>query len=320
MRFLRSLQKKAKEQVPEIVKTNGHKEADINNLPFEPPSIREIDPIRRTPGVLAPEIALPNGATDTATIAQILPVSIKPITRFRIDPADVHPRLITIIDPHSHYCEDYRSLRTHVLHESERTNLQTLVIMSVEQSEGKSVTAMNLAWILAQTDGLSTLIIDADLRNPSLAAYIGMQAKIGLSDVLTEQIPLIDALIQLEPSGLNILPGGRPMHDAAEMISGPRFVKMLNEARGMFDLVIVDTPPLNLFTDGTVIANDTDGAILVVRANRVNFADIARNLEGLPKEKMIGAVLNDAAESKLGGSYYRYQNYNNSQNGQFNKE
>src|SRR4029079_5344233 len=94
------------------------------------------------------------------------------------------PRLVAITHPQSGYCEEYRSLRTHVLHKSQRQKLQAIVVASVNPSEGKSVTALNLSCMLAQTEGLKGLITDSALRMPSLADYVGIETDKGLSHVL----------------------------------------------------------------------------------------------------------------------------------------
>jgi polysaccharide biosynthesis transport protein len=239
-------------------------------------------------------------------------VASKPLPDFvvwEVDATRVEPRLVSITNPNSSYCEEYRSLRTHVLHKSQRQQLRSIVVASVNPSEGKSVTALNLSWMLAQTDGVKALIIDSDLRMPSLADYLGIETDKGLSDVLAGTCSLADAIIRLEPSGLHILPGGEARLDVAELISGPRFKEILAEAEGMFDYIIVDAPPLGIFTDATVLINQADGAILVVRANRTRFSTIDRILEPLPKDRLLGVVLNQS-EDVMAESHYNYGYYN----------
>ena len=226
-----------------------------------------------------------------------------------IDAERVEPRLVAITHPNSSYCEEYRSLRTHVLHKSQRKKLQSIVVASVNPSEGKSITALNLSWLLAQTDGARCLVIDCDLRMPSLVDYLGIEAEKGLSDILTADATLADTIIKLEPSGLHILPGGEARNDVAELISGPKFKQILLEAREMFDYVIIDAPPLGIFTDATVLINHADGAMLVVRANRTKYASLERVLEQLPKERMLGVVLNQS-EDVMDESHYNYGYYN----------
>jgi capsular exopolysaccharide synthesis family protein len=228
---------------------------------------------------------------------------------WHVDAERVEPRLISITHPQSSYCEEYRSLRTHVLHKSQRQKLQAIVVASVSPSEGKSVTALNLSWMLAQTDGIKCLVIDSDLRMPSLADYLGIETDRGLSHVLEGTSTLVDSIVRLEPAGLYILPGGEARSDVAELISGPKFQEILREAREMFDYIIIDAPPLGIFTDATVLINHADGAMLVVRANRTRYSVIDRILEPIPKERLLGVVLNQS-EDVLDETHYNYGYYN----------
>jgi capsular exopolysaccharide synthesis family protein len=220
----------------------------------------------------------------------------------------VEPRLIAITQPHSNYCEEYRSLRTHILHKTQRKGLKTIVVASTGANEGKSVTALNLSWLLAQTDGVRALLIDVDLRNPSLTDYLGIETDRGLSDILTGQATLKDSIIRLQPAGLHLLPGGQAMSNVAELISGPKFKDIIGEAREMFDYVIIDAPPLSIFTDATVLINHADGALMVVRAGKAKYSAVDRVLEQLPREKMLGVVLNNSKD-ELKESQYPYGYY-----------
>lgn len=234
--------------------------------------------------------------------------------RWEIEAERVEPRLVSITQPHSTYCEEYRSLRTQVLHKSQRQKLQSIVVASVHPSEGKTVTALNLSWLLAQTDEVSCLIIDSDLRMPSLTDYLGIETDKGLSDILTGSGSLKDSIVKLEPSGLHLLPGGQARNDVAELISGPKFKEILREAREMFDYVIIDAPPLGIFTDATVLINHADGAILVVRAGRTKYSAVDSVLESLPRDRMMGVVLNESEEVLTETNYgYGYGYYGKGQ-------
>ncbi|MFV0389151.1 MAG: CpsD/CapB family tyrosine-protein kinase [Pyrinomonadaceae bacterium] len=240
----------------------------------------------------------------TRPVSKILPDFI----RWEVEAERVEPRLVAITQPHSSYCEEYRSLRTHILHKSQRQKLQAIVIASVNPSEGKSITALNLSWLLAQTDGVKALIIDADLRMPSLTDYVGIETDKGLSDILSDDCTLTEAIVKLEPAGLHLLPGGQARPDVAELLSGPRFREILREARDMFDYVIIDAPPLGIFTDAAVLINHADGGLLVIRAGKTKYSAVDRIVESLPRERMLGVVLNQSeemlTESQNGYGYY----------------
>src|SRR6478672_9256339 len=186
---------------------------------------------------------------------------------YDISPARVEPHLVAISQPRSAYCEQFRALRTRILQAGERLQMRALVITSAGIAEGKTLTALDLGWLLAQTEGTRALVIDSDLRRPCATNYFGVEeATIGLSEVLGEQVSLEDAIVQLEPAGLYLLPGGRPRDDVAELLSGPSYARLLTEVRRMFDYIIIDAPPLGIFTDANVLMNRADGALLVVRA------------------------------------------------------
>lgn len=330
MSILKALQKKQTEQVADAAEETSSGSV----VPFEkktrrantPPELFKDENFRiGTPGSAF------NGQSDSnvgtalpefdstfnagATLNAVSPTrptstALPDFVRWNVEAECVEPRLVAITHPTSTYCEEYRSLRTHVLHKSQKQKLQSIVVASINPSEGKSVTALNLSWLLAQTDGVKCLIIDSDLRMPSLADYLGIETDRGLSDILAGKAKLKDSIIRLEPAGLHVLPGGEARSDVTELISGPKFKEILREAREMFDYVIIDAPPLGIFTDATVLINHADGAMLVVRANRTKYAALDRVLETLPRDRMLGVVLNQS-EDVLAESHYNYGYYGN---------
>lgn len=226
-----------------------------------------------------------------------------------VDANRVEPRLVTITQPNSSYCEEYRNLRTQVLHKNQQQKFQSIVVASIGPAEGKSITALNLSWMLAQTDGVKALIIDSDLRMPSLADYLGIETDKGLSEILSERATVKDSIVKLEPSGLYVLPGGEARSDVTEMISGPKFKEILLEVREIFDYIIIDAPPLGIFTDAAVLINHADGALLVVRANCTPYSQVDRIMETLPRDRMMGVILNQSDEV-LNENQYSYGYYN----------
>ena len=325
MSILKALQKKSTETGGEFVPRNV--------VPFDPEARRQNTPpegladvdfrigtpssaFNGQPGSFV-GTALPDLDTEQTAGAKL---NAESLTRSRVrrlpdfvswtvDAERVEPRLVAITQPHSRYCEEYRSLRTHVLHKGQRGKVKSMVVASVNPSEGKSITAMNLSWMLAQTDGTNALIIDADLRMPSLADYLGIETDKGLSHVLAGTATLAEGIVKLEPSGLYFLPGGEARQDVAELISGPKFSEILAEARDMFDFTIIDVPPLGIFTDATLLINQADAAVLVVRANRTRFSLLDRVMEPLPKDRFLGVILNQS-EDVLSESHYSYEYYN----------
>ncbi len=226
-----------------------------------------------------------------------------------ISAARVEPHLIAVTQPRSAYCEQFRSLRTRLLQAGERKKMQAFVVTSAGVAEGKTLTALNLSWLLAQTDGVRALVIDSDLRQPCAAEYLGVDAPIGLSEVLSGEATLEEAIIRLDPAGLHLLPGGAARDDVAELLSGPRFGQILATLRRMFDYIIIDAPPLGIFTDATVLINRADGALLVVRSGKTRYAALDRLVEQLPRERLLGVVLNRTDEQLDESSYYYQRRY-----------
>ena len=252
--------------------------------------------------------ALPDGRASRvagATLGAGGSARVAEFPSLEISAARVEPHLIAITQPNSGHSERFRSLRTRVLHAGERKKTQVVVITSAGIMEGKTMTAINLAWLLAQTDGVRALLIDGDLRNPCAADYLGLDAPTGLSDVLSDQATLEEAIVRLEPAGLYFLPGGESRDDVAEILSGPRFSNVIKQVRGMFDYIIVDTPPLGIFTDATLLINRADSALVVARAGRTRYGALDRLLEPIPRANILGVVLNGADEPGAESYYYR---------------
>ena len=242
-----------------------------------------------------------------ATLDAARPARVAALVSYDVDPARVEPHLVAITQPRSAYCEQFRSLRTRVLQAGEREQMRSFVITSAGMGEGKTLTALNLAWLLAQTEGVRTLVIDSDLRQPCATDYLAIDAPRGLSEVLGGELSLREAIVRLDPAGLYLLPGGQVREDVPELLSGPTFARVIAEARRMFDFIIIDAPPLGIFTDANVLIDRADGALLVVRAGKTRYAMVDKLLRQLPRERMLGVVLNRADEELESNAYYYQQ-------------
>jgi capsular exopolysaccharide synthesis family protein len=228
---------------------------------------------------------------------------------YDVSVARVEPHLVAITQPRSPYTEQFRALRTRILQAGEQLQMRAFVITSAGAGEGKTLTALNLAWLLAQSEAVRALIIDSDLRQPCATEYLGIDAAVGLSEVLGGQVDLQQAIVRLNPSGLYLLPGGRPRDDVADLLSGPTFAHVITEARRMFDYIIIDAPPLGIFTDANVLISRADAALLVVRSGKTRYSMVDKLLEQLPRERILGVVLNRADEHVDSNAYYYRQRY-----------
>src|ERR1041385_8574323 len=136
-----------------------------------------------------------------ATLNAARPARATSLVSYDVDAARVEPHLVAITQPRSAYCEQFRSLRTRVLQAGEREQMRTIVITSAGMGEGKTLTALNLAWLLAQAEGVKALVIDSDLRQPCATEYLAIDAPQGLSEVLGGELRLRDAIVRLDPAG-----------------------------------------------------------------------------------------------------------------------
>jgi capsular exopolysaccharide synthesis family protein len=242
-----------------------------------------------------------------ATLNAARPTRASGLVSYDVDAARVEPHLVAITQPRSPYCEQFRSLRTRILQAGEREQMRTFVITSAGMAEGKTLTALNLAWLLAQTEGVRALLIDSDLRQPCATDYLAIDAPRGLSEVLGGELSLREAVVRLDPAGLYLLPGGQARDDCAELLSGPTYAGVISEARRLFDFIIIDAPPLGIFTDANLLIDRADGALMVVRAGKTRYSMVDKLLAQLPRERMLGIVLNRADEELESNSYYYQQ-------------
>jgi capsular exopolysaccharide synthesis family protein len=181
------------------------------------------------------------------------------------------------------------------------------MIASAVAGEGKSLTASNLALTFSESYQRSVLLIDADLRRPSLHRMFGIDATEGLSGALLSIDEPELSLIQVSDR-LTILPGGRPNSDPmAGLVSG-RMQRLITEARGLFDWVFIDTPPVGLLSDANLLAAMVDAALLVIRADRTPHALVQRAVNAIGRERILGTVLNQST-AQARGTYYEYYHY-----------
>lgn len=293
-------------QVPAQVEDNFFKVASIPGRE----SAMKSSAFTATAAKASSGMALPEGAPSRvvgATLNAARPARAMGLVSYDVDPARVEPHLIAITQPRSAYCEQFRSLRTRILQAGEREQMKTLVITSAGMGEGKTLTALNLAWLLAQTEGVRCLIIDSDLRQPCATDYLAVDAPRGLSEVLGGELSLREAVVRLDPAGLYLLPGGQAREDVAELLSGPSYAGVIAEARRIFDFIIIDAPPLGIFTDANLLINRADSALMVVRSGKTRYGLVDKLLQQLPRERMLGVVVNRSDESLESNSYYYQQ-------------
>lgn len=187
-----------------------------------------------------------------------------------------------------------KMLRTHILAKMANEGKNALLITSANPGEGKTLTAINLAISISQEMDRTTLLVDSDLRKPSVHSYFGFEANQGLSDYLRKDIPLSALLVSPGIEKLVILPGGRPLTNSSELLGSPKMESLVMELKERYSnrFIIFDSCSLLEFADPLVLARFIDGILLVVEAEKTTRNDLKRAFELLKDRPVIGTLLN----------------------------
>ena len=223
---------------------------------------------------------------------------------------ELQRQLITMDNPRSPIAEQYKTLRTNIEFSSVDQEYKTILVTSSSPAEGKSTTVANLAVTFAQ-QGKNVLLIDADLRKPTVHYTFNLKNVKGLTNVLTKQATLTDAVQSTEIDHLSILTCGPIPPNPAELLGSEAMSQFIESAKTVYDVVLFDTPPVLAVADAQILANRVDGSILVVASGSTE-QDVARKSKDLlvsAKAKIIGAVLN-RKKAKDSQYYYYYGNDN----------
>ncbi|WP_164667652.1 CpsD/CapB family tyrosine-protein kinase [Virgibacillus doumboii] len=216
--------------------------------------------------------------------------------------------LITNIDPRSPISEQYRTVRTNLQFASVDDELKSIMVTSSGPSEGKSMSTANLAVVYAQ-QGKKVLLIDADLRKPTVHYTFRLDNLRGLTNVLVGEISTGDAISVTEIDKLDVVSCGPIPPNPSELLASKKMKQFLNDVSQLYDKVLFDTPPVLAVADAQVLANICDGLILVVRSKRTEMEAAKKAKESLDPAgaKILGILLNDR-EQKDSQYYYYYGN------------
>ena len=211
--------------------------------------------------------------------------------------------VINYLDPPTYAAEQYRSLAVQVEERFESLGSRgfALMVTSPEEGAGKTLTSLNLALTLTRGEERPVLLLEGDLWRPQLHTYFLPERpdRPGLQQVLKQTVSLTDAVVSLAGSSLDVLLAGAS-GVAGDVMSGRRMSEVLNEARAVYEAVVVDSPPMTLLASARSLAARSDGVVLVVRAGQTKKLDIEKTLLAVGQEKLIGAVLNYARISERG--------------------
>jgi protein-tyrosine kinase len=203
--------------------------------------------------------------------------------------------------------EQYRKLAAILHHAQVERGLKVIMTSSALPGEGKSLTAVNLALTLSESYHRRVLLIDADLRRPTVQRIFGIPPLSGLNEGLkaSEDRPM--ALTPVSER-LFVLPAGRPESDPMSGLTSERMRRLITQAASCFEWVIVDSPPVGLLPDASLLSAFVDGVLLVVRAGKAPFSLVKRTVDSITHERILGVVMNaiDLAHDRNAGGYYEY--------------
>lgn len=210
--------------------------------------------------------------------------------------------------------EAYRSLRTSIQYSGIDTELQSLVVTSSIPSEGKSTVAANLARSFSEMDK-KALLIDADLRKPTIHKKLQLSNQVGLSDLIVQKLNPIEVIQKIDDQ-FHVLTSGKIPPNPAELVGSEKMSQLLSYLKETYDYIVIDTPPVLSVTDPRLLALKADGTLLVVRAEKTKQKVVQTAFKELKKlnVNVIGSILNDCGQKMGGYSQYYYQYENQPEN------
>ncbi len=200
--------------------------------------------------------------------------------------------------------EAYKSVRTNLLFLLSENDSRSVVISSASGGEGKSTTAVNLAIVCSQL-GSKVLLIDTDLRRPTIHRKMHLPNEQGISSVLVNFCSFDDAVQHINPC-LDVITAGPMPPNPSELLASNVLKELVNRLRGEYEYIIFDTPPINVVSDALILSPNSDGIIMVVRSKKSTYSQVRQTLKKieLAGVKLLGTVLNGADAKHLKNSYY----------------
>ena len=205
------------------------------------------------------------------------------------------------------YDEAIRTLRTNIQFSNVDDPIRKMVVTSALPNEGKSTISVELARSFAQT-GIKVVLMDCDLRNPSVGKVSGSESNIGVTNILMKKTDIMHTILQDEKEvNLDLILSGPIPPNPAELINSKAMENLINELENRYDMIIIDTPPVGILTDAAILSTKTDGVALVVKTGETKKVDINNALENISKVngKVLGVVMT-YVKSKTGNYGYYY--------------
>jgi capsular exopolysaccharide synthesis family protein len=222
--------------------------------------------------------------------------------------------LVALEEPDSLATEQYRILGTTLREAYAERGQKVFAISSAVENEGKSLTSLNLAIVMARDFGKRTLLLEGDLKRPSFSRYLHTEPKVGLVDILSDQVgigsplaPFHNTFISFAVDNLAVLPAAKSVGSSSALLSSQRMEDLLRMLREQYEYILIDTPPILPLSDMKIFAEIVDGILLVVRAESTHQGAVIEAVADVKIEKLTGFILNDVGRTSA--NYYRYSYY-----------
>lgn len=216
------------------------------------------------------------------------------------------PRLASFLEPGSLAVESFKMLRAKILTRNSESRPRTLMVTSPQPMDGKTMVATNLAISIAQGVNEYVLLVDCDLRRPSLDRILGLNVHVGLGEYLEKGTSVGPYLLKTPLDKLTLLPAGKPSPMPFELLSSEKARRLVEELRGRYEdrYIIFDATPAQFAAETTFLASIVDGILLVVRSGKTSRNSVLEAIENLDRNKIVGVVFNASTKSAKDYRYY----------------
>jgi len=288
-------------------------ESERSGAPLAPPALATelLQAVEREASALAPKNFPANELADNNFAEEELArndFADNDLSRFQSLSVSLPPdsELICLTAPESLGAEKFSFLGVRLRQLQQSRPLKKLLITSTIPEEGKTTVSANLATILARKQQPKILLLDGDLRRPSLSKQFGLGKLPGLSEWLHGEPRPIAHIYRLEGPNLWFLPSGRPPENPLELMQSGRLSNLMEQLAAWFDWIVIDSPPVLPLADTSVWARLADGILLVTREGTTKRRPLQSGLQALEQSKLLGAIVNSSASTDHTNYYYRY--------------
>ena len=226
--------------------------------------------------------------------------------RMDLDEKELVRKRCVCVQPDAKELEYYKVLRTKIQFLTRQKGLNTVMVTSAREAEGKTLTCINLAMTFAKTFNQTVMLVDGDLRRQSIHRVMGYASGVGLVDYLLQERPLKDIVIWPGIEQMTIISGGRVVSNSAELLSSPRMKALVAEMKTRYEdrYVIFDSAPVLSGADAMALAAHVDCVVMVVEEGRTSLQEVKKAISMLPAEKLLGFVLNRQKKPMTRGYAY----------------